>query len=272
MSLRRRYKIDILTRRRPQRLGRSTVTRGSSHEKTNESHSFCIPDSLSHHRGWRLRLRVRLLPCQRDRAGSHVPSDSSDADRAGRGCDLVPPRGADSGTDLLPRRQNGAYGLCASAAFLCRKQNPLCAGSDARQSGGAECKRRGWTPGEAPRDYNLVHRRTLPGRRYGGKLCGGTFGGLRRTHPAGRLFHEGFEPDVSAGTLCLWLGGWGAEPGCLQKVLGKSSCRYHRNHPGRWLPRPVGGYGPQDGDGTPTISGEEQIRQTAEAIAAFAAR
>ena len=31
-----------------------------------------------------------------------------------------------------------------------------------------------------------------------------------------------------------------------------------------------GSYGPQDGDGTPTISGEEQIRQTAEAIAAFA--
>lgn len=32
-----------------------------------------------------------------------------------------------------------------------------------------------------------------------------------------------------------------------------------------------GSYGPQDGDGTPTISGEEQIRQTAEAIAAFTA-
>lgn len=31
-----------------------------------------------------------------------------------------------------------------------------------------------------------------------------------------------------------------------------------------------GSYGSQDGDGTPTISGEEQIRQTAEAIAAFA--
>lgn len=31
-----------------------------------------------------------------------------------------------------------------------------------------------------------------------------------------------------------------------------------------------GGYGPQDGDGTPT--GEEQIRRTAEAIAAFAVR
>lgn len=30
-----------------------------------------------------------------------------------------------------------------------------------------------------------------------------------------------------------------------------------------------GSYGPQDGDGIPTISGEEQIRQTAEAIAAF---
>lgn len=31
-----------------------------------------------------------------------------------------------------------------------------------------------------------------------------------------------------------------------------------------------GSYGTQDGDGTPTISGEEQIRQTADAIAAFA--
>lgn len=30
-----------------------------------------------------------------------------------------------------------------------------------------------------------------------------------------------------------------------------------------------GSYGPQDGDGIPTISGEEQIRQTVEAIAAF---
>ena len=30
-----------------------------------------------------------------------------------------------------------------------------------------------------------------------------------------------------------------------------------------------GSYGPQDGDGVPTISGEEQIRQTAEAIWAF---
>ena len=30
-----------------------------------------------------------------------------------------------------------------------------------------------------------------------------------------------------------------------------------------------GSYGPQNGDGVPTISGEEQIRQTAEAIAAF---
>lgn len=32
-----------------------------------------------------------------------------------------------------------------------------------------------------------------------------------------------------------------------------------------------GSYGPQGGDGTPTISGEEQIRQTVEAIVAFAA-
>ena len=31
-----------------------------------------------------------------------------------------------------------------------------------------------------------------------------------------------------------------------------------------------GSYGPQDGDGIPSISGEEQVRQTAEAIAAFA--
>ena len=31
-----------------------------------------------------------------------------------------------------------------------------------------------------------------------------------------------------------------------------------------------GSYGPQDGDGIPTISGEEQIMQTAEAIASFA--
>lgn len=31
-----------------------------------------------------------------------------------------------------------------------------------------------------------------------------------------------------------------------------------------------GSYGSQDGDGTPTISGEEQIKQTAEAIVAFA--
>lgn len=31
-----------------------------------------------------------------------------------------------------------------------------------------------------------------------------------------------------------------------------------------------GSYGPQDRDGTPSISGEEQIRQTSEAIAAFA--
>ena len=30
-----------------------------------------------------------------------------------------------------------------------------------------------------------------------------------------------------------------------------------------------GSYGPQDGDGIPTISGEEQVRQTVEAIAAF---
>ncbi|MDD6232554.1 MAG: alpha/beta hydrolase [Frisingicoccus sp.] len=30
-----------------------------------------------------------------------------------------------------------------------------------------------------------------------------------------------------------------------------------------------GSYGPQDGDGVPTISGEEQIRQTADAISAF---
>ena len=30
-----------------------------------------------------------------------------------------------------------------------------------------------------------------------------------------------------------------------------------------------GSYSPQDGDGIPTISGEEQVRQTAEAIAAF---
>lgn len=33
-----------------------------------------------------------------------------------------------------------------------------------------------------------------------------------------------------------------------------------------------GSYGPQDGDGTPTISGEVQIRQTVDAIAAFAAK
>ncbi len=33
-----------------------------------------------------------------------------------------------------------------------------------------------------------------------------------------------------------------------------------------------GSYGPQDADDIPTISGEEQIRQTAEAIAVFAVR
>ena len=33
-----------------------------------------------------------------------------------------------------------------------------------------------------------------------------------------------------------------------------------------------GSYGPQDGDGVPTISGEEQVRQTAEAITAFIGR
>lgn len=31
-----------------------------------------------------------------------------------------------------------------------------------------------------------------------------------------------------------------------------------------------GSYGPQDGDGTPTISGKEQIRQTVDAIVTFA--
>ena len=30
-----------------------------------------------------------------------------------------------------------------------------------------------------------------------------------------------------------------------------------------------GSYGPQDGDGIPTISGEEQVRQTAEVITSF---
>lgn len=30
-----------------------------------------------------------------------------------------------------------------------------------------------------------------------------------------------------------------------------------------------GSYGPQEGDGVPTISGEEQVQQTAEAVAAF---
>ena len=30
-----------------------------------------------------------------------------------------------------------------------------------------------------------------------------------------------------------------------------------------------GNYGPQDGDGVPTLSGEEQIRQTADAITVF---
>ena len=33
-----------------------------------------------------------------------------------------------------------------------------------------------------------------------------------------------------------------------------------------------GSYGPQDGDGVPTISGEEQVRQTTEAITAFIGR
>ncbi len=33
-----------------------------------------------------------------------------------------------------------------------------------------------------------------------------------------------------------------------------------------------GSYGPQEGDGAPIISGEEQIRQTVEAIAAFTVR
>ena len=33
-----------------------------------------------------------------------------------------------------------------------------------------------------------------------------------------------------------------------------------------------GSYGPQDGDGIPTISGEEQVRQTTEAITAFIGR
>lgn len=33
-----------------------------------------------------------------------------------------------------------------------------------------------------------------------------------------------------------------------------------------------GSYGPQNGDGIPTISGEEQIKQTAEAVVAFASQ
>lgn len=84
---------------------------------------------------------------------------------------------------------------------LCGKWNPLFAGPDARESGGArhECRRR--TPGES--------------------LCG----------------HDWYISGHSLGGNC------------------------HAQ---------FGSYGPQDGDGIPTISGEEQIRQTAEAIAAFA--
>lgn len=53
--------------------------------------------------------------------------------------------------------------------------------------------------------------------------------------------------------------GWANLPADTTEVILEGGCHAQ-----------FGGYGPQDGDGIPTISGEEQIRQTAEAIAAFA--
>ena len=50
-------------------------------------------------------------------------------------------------------------------------------------------------------------------------------------------------------------------PADTSEVVINGSCHFH-----------FGRYGPQDGDGIPIISGEEQIKQTAEDIAAFAAR
>ena len=51
---------------------------------------------------------------------------------------------------------------------------------------------------------------------------------------------------------------WANLPANATEVISEGGCHAQ-----------FGSYGPQDGDGTPTISGEEQIRQTAEVIAAF---
>lgn len=55
--------------------------------------------------------------------------------------------------------------------------------------------------------------------------------------------------------------GWANLPTDTIEIILKGGCHTQ-----------FGRYGSQDGDGTPTISSEKQIRQTAEAIAAFIAQ
>lgn len=91
---------------------------------------------------------------------------------------------------------------------------------------------------------------------------------------AGLILLAAYSTKDLTGTPLRVLSVFGSEDGVLDRAA------YEENRPN--LPSgsveiileggchaQFGSYGAQEGDGTPTISGEEQIRQTAEAIAAF---
>ena len=100
-------------------------------------------------------------------------------------------------------------------------------------------------------------------------------------YPGGKVEHTAYAPLMRAcaenGILCalVWM------PGNLAVLDANAAYGLQQEHPevttwyiaghslGGGCHAQFGSYGPQNGDGIPTISGEEQVRQTAEAIAAF---
>ena len=116
----------------------------------------------------------------------------------------------------------------------------------------------------------------IAGHSLGGAMAA-NYAAAHSENFAGLILLAAYSTKDLTGTTLRVLSVYGSEDG----VLNRESYEKNRSN----LPADTtevvldggchaqfGSYGPQDGDGIPTISGEEQVRQTVEAIVAFVGR
>lgn len=170
---------------------------------------------------------------------------------------------------FLPRRQSGTRRLYALVAYLRGTGDPLCIDLHALQLAvfnvnGADGVREQFP--DAERWYISGH-----------SLCGAMAASYAAGHVGeldGLVLLTAYSTQDLAGSGLDVLPVYGPEDGVLDMEKYE---QYRFNFPAGILEVVINGgchaqfgsYGPQNSDGTPTISGEEQIRQTTEAIAAF---